>query len=80
MKPTQKQVIIGDKFETTDDLFAMDAPGDAFGKHTYIKPGTILEIIKPRVVTEGINSIKFLYGDKVCFSWWIHFKTFTKRV
>ena len=80
MKPTQKQVNIGDKFETTIDLFAMDSPGDAFGKHTYIKPGTILEIVKPRVMTESVNCIKFLCGSKVYFSHWITFKTFTKRV
>jgi len=80
MKPSQKQVNIGDKFETTHTLFAMAKPGDAFGRSGYIPPKEIVVVVKPKVVDEGINCIRFTYKGEDYFSYWIHFKTNTKRV
>lgn len=80
MKPTQKQVNIGDKFEITNALFAMAKAGDAFGRSGYIPTKEILVVVKPKVMNEGINCIKFTYKDDIYFSYWIHFKKNTKRV
>jgi hypothetical protein len=80
MKPTQKQVNIGDKFETTTDLFAMTKHGDAFGMSGNIPLKETLVVVKPRVMDEGVNCIKYTYKGDVYFSYWIHFKTNTKRV
>jgi len=80
MKPTQRQVNIGDKFETTTTLFAMVKHGDGLGKSGYIPPKETLVVVKPRVVDESVNCIKFTYKGDDYFSYWIHFKTNTKRV